>query len=93
MALRTLMLKKKIDETRKALDKAMEKRTELEGQEARILSITKNRLTGRLGEVKLFYSEDSKRIVGEDKNFNKDYFNENSFVDAEAEQYSIPFEE
>ena len=36
MALRTLMLKKKIDETRKALDKAMEKRTELEGQEAEL---------------------------------------------------------
>ena len=67
--------------------------TDIEEQDARILSITKNRLTGRLGEVKLFYSEDSKRIVGEDKNFNKDYFNENSFVDAEAEQYSIPFEE
>lgn len=36
MALRTLMLKKKIDETRKALDSAMEKRTELENQEAEL---------------------------------------------------------
>lgn len=36
MALRTLMLKKKIDETRKALDSAMEKRTELENQETEL---------------------------------------------------------
>lgn len=36
MALRSLMLKKKIDETRKALDEAMQKRTELEGQEAEL---------------------------------------------------------
>ena len=36
MALRTLMLKKKIDETRKALETAMSKRTELETQEAEL---------------------------------------------------------
>lgn len=36
MALRSLMLKKKIDETRKALDKAMTKRTELEKREAEL---------------------------------------------------------
>lgn len=35
-----------------------------EEEDVRILSVTKNRLTGRLGEVKLYYSEDSKRIVG-----------------------------
>lgn len=36
MALRALMLKKKIDETRKSLDKAMAKRTELEKREAEL---------------------------------------------------------
>lgn len=36
MALRALMLKKKIDETRKALEKAMSKRTELEKREAEL---------------------------------------------------------
>lgn len=56
----------------------------------RKLRITKNRLTGKLGELTLYYSEDSKRIVGDDKQFLKDYFSEDGFDDAE--QYEIPFD-
>lgn len=56
----------------------------------RVLAVTKNRLTGKLGEVKLYYSEESKRIVGKSKNFNKDYFKENTF--EPADQYEIPFD-
>lgn len=59
------------------------------GENERRLVVTKNRLTGKLGEVKLFYSEESKRIVG-DNNFNKDYFNEAEF--EPVEQYEIPFD-
>lgn len=39
----------------------------------RKLSVTKNRLTGKLGDVLMYYSDDSKRIVGPDKRFNKQY--------------------
>lgn len=39
----------------------------------RKLSVTKNRLTGKLGEVLMYYSDDSKRIVGPDKKFNRQY--------------------
>lgn len=60
-----------------------------EEEDARILTVTKNRLTGKLGEVKLYYSDESKRIVGANKNFNKDYFNEQKF--EPAKQYEIPF--
>lgn len=61
-----------------------------EDDSERVLTVTKNRLTGKLGEVKLYYSEESKRIVGDDKNFNKDYFKENTF--EPVDQYEIPFD-
>jgi len=60
------------------------------GEDERKLSITKNRLTGKLGEIRLFYSEESKRIVGSNKNFNKDYFKEQSF--ESVDQFEIPFD-
>ena len=43
----------------------------------RLLRITKNRLTGRLTDeenpIPLYYSSCSKRIVGSDKVFNREY--------------------
>lgn len=43
----------------------------------RLFMVTKNRLTGRLTkekeEIPLYYSSSSKRIVGEDRKFNRDY--------------------
>lgn len=56
----------------------------------RKLSITKNRLTGKLGEIKLIFSEDSKRIVGDNQSFEKDYFKEQSF--EPVDQLEIPFD-
>lgn len=70
----------------------------------RQLKITKNRLTGKLtsdtNDIRLFYSQDSKRIVGSDRNFNKEYgwkkvnekTDEHGFKEvSEEEQSSIPF--
>ena len=70
-----------------------------EDETERELKITKNRLTGKLtndkNQIRLFYSESSKRIVGNDRNFNKVYSYtkdtiDSGFVDVE-EEYSIPF--
>lgn len=41
--------------------------------DVRKLKITKNRLTGRLGEIELYFDEDSKRISDIPANFQKDY--------------------
>jgi len=70
----------------------------------RQLKITKNRLTGKLtsdtNDIRLFYSQDSKRIVGADRNFNKKYgweeitdeAEKDGFVPiSEEEQYCLPF--
>ena len=63
----------------------------------RILSITKNRLTGKItksgSEIKLYYDETSKRIVGADQAFDKAYswenINNQGFITAE--DVDLPF--
>lgn len=66
----------------------------------RQLKITKNRLTGKLtsesNDIRLFYSQDSKRIVGADKCFNKTYgwkkLDENGFESIpEDDVQDVPF--
>ena len=56
----------------------------------RKLSIIKNRLTGKLGEVSMFFSDESKRIVGPDKNFRREYL-EKEFETIEDDIDDIPF--
>jgi hypothetical protein len=70
-------------------------------EDARNLRISKNRLTGKLTnnsrKITLHYSEKSKRIVGEDKNFGKQYLpelkSEEGFIGMEeyGENLPIPF--
>ena len=59
----------------------------------RRLSVIKNRLTGKLGDVNVYYSEDSKRIVGPDKQFNKCYIMPELGMDVDIsdEEMEIPF--
>ena len=59
----------------------------------RVLAVIKNRLTGKLGEVYMYYSEDSKRIVGPDRKFNKCYIMPEFNMEAEIndEEMEIPF--
>jgi twinkle protein len=59
----------------------------------RKLEIIKNRLTGKLGDVHVYYSEDSKRIVGPDKKFNRCYINPtiNGEIEINDEEMEIPF--
>jgi twinkle protein len=59
----------------------------------RKLSVLKNRLTGKLGDVHVYFSEDSKRIVGPDKNFRKCYMMPDFGADVEIsdEEMEIPF--
>ena len=59
----------------------------------RKLEIIKNRLTGKLGDVHVYYSEDSKRIVGPDMNFNRCYINPtiNGEIEINDEEMEIPF--
>lgn len=66
-----------------------------EGQDnERALQITKNRLTGKLATgdraIKLFFEDSSKRIVGENESFNKEYIvNDDGSVYVSEED--IPF--
>lgn len=55
----------------------------------RSLSVTKNRLTGRLGSVKVYFSEDSKRISASSVDSDRKYLSEMIEVN-EAEE--IPFD-
>lgn len=55
----------------------------------RALSVTKNRLTGRLGSIKVYFSEDSKRISDNSLSFEKKYMTED-FSDVD-DDYEIPF--
>ena len=59
----------------------------------RRLSVIKNRLTGKLGEVSMYYSEDSKRIVGPEKDFKRAYLMPEFGVEIEIndEEMEIPF--
>ena len=59
----------------------------------RCLAVIKNRLTGKLGDVHVYYSEDSKRIVGPDKNFKKCYLQPDFGMDViiDDEEMEIPF--
>ena len=56
----------------------------------RYLKITKNRLTGRLGSVPLFYSEESKRISEDKDNFNKNYLPESEWDSSKGIE-EIPY--
>lgn len=72
-------------------------RVKREGEEMdpteRILAVIKNRLTGKLGDVYMYYSEDSKRIVGPDKMFRKGYImtDFDEFIETNDEEMEIPF--
>lgn len=55
----------------------------------RVLKVTKNRLTGRLGSIPLYFSEDSKRISEVQNDFVRSYFDE--FVPVKDEFLEIPF--
>ena len=59
----------------------------------RRLEVIKNRLTGKLGEVLVYYSEDSKRIVGPDKEFRRAYLMPDfgMAVEINDEEMEIPF--
>ena len=59
----------------------------------RCLAVIKNRLTGKLGEVYVYFSGDSKRIVGPDKNFKKCYMMPKFGTEVEIndEDMEIPF--
>ena len=71
-------------------DRIPEKEHPEENQRA--LKVTKNRLTGRLGSVDLFYSEDSKRISEDKENFRKDYLpEETGKFDDPDDMEQIPF--
>lgn len=64
----------------------------------RLLKVTKNRLTGSLTNdttklIRLFYDVDSKRIVGDDKNFSRVYgwATEASDLFTDADEEEVPF--
>ncbi|MBQ1297426.1 MAG: AAA family ATPase [Clostridiales bacterium] len=59
----------------------------------RKLEVIKNRLTGKLGEVYMYYSEESKRIVGPDQNFKRCYIEPkiNGEIEINDEEMEIPF--
>lgn len=58
----------------------------------RYLKVTKNRLTGRLGSVPLFYSDSSKRISEDNNNFSKNYLPDSEWQQASAEDLEkIPY--
>ena len=59
----------------------------------RRLEVIKNRLTGKLGDVHVYYSDESKRIVGPDRKFNRCYIQPTFGLDVEIndEEMEIPF--
>ena len=58
----------------------------------RYLKVTKNRLTGRLGSVPLFYSDSSKRISEDNNNFSKNYLPDSEWKQATEEDLEkIPY--
>lgn len=73
-------------------------RTGAEDPDERELKVTKNRLTGKTtnenNKICLYYSQESKRIVGRDRDFSKVYGwrkeDANGFMDATQEE-DIPF--
>lgn len=75
-------------------------RINTEDENERQLKVTKNRLTGKLtserNDIRLFYSADSKRIVGSDMDFGRVYSfrkNEDGFYTVpEDEELKIPFD-
>ena len=72
-------------------DRTPEKEHPEENQ--RTLKVTKNRTTGKLGKVEVFYSEESKRISDVQDSFVREYLDaEKAFVDPEEnEMEEIPF--
>lgn len=57
----------------------------------RKLSVTKNRLTGKLGEVSMFYDSATKRIVGsKEQGLKKDYFGDTLKVEIPDDE-DLPF--
>lgn len=61
-----------------------------ERDDVRVLRITKNRLTGKLGQIKLYFSDDSKRI-NDEEDFIRYYLpGSDEFMHIEEED--IPFE-
>lgn len=55
----------------------------------RALSVTKNRLTGRLGSIRVYFSEDSKRISDNSLNFGTKYIQDD--FDNTDDDEEIPF--
>lgn len=72
-------------------DRTPEKEHPEENQ--RTLKVTKNRTTGKLGKVEVFYSEESKRISDVQNSFVREYLDaEKAFVDPEEDEMEeIPF--
>ena len=72
-------------------------RVKREGQEPdpdeRVLEVIKNRLTGKLGQVYMYYSGASKRIVGPDQKFDRYYINPliNGEIEINDEELEVPF--
>ena len=61
--------------------------------DVRKLTITKNRLTGKVGEVRLYFSADSKRITGLGRNFVRNYLNNSDYaLTGQLEMEDIPFD-
>lgn len=60
--------------------------SEREIPELRVIEVTKNRLTGKLGKFDTWFSENSRRISENPKDFSKDYLNFKGVEEAE-----IPF--
>lgn len=60
--------------------------------DVRELIITKNRLTGKLGKVKLYYSDASRRISEDRNNFERDYISKLPCKSLNAEQEEFPWE-
>lgn len=63
------------------------------GDDVRKLKVTKNRLTGRLGEINLYFSENSKRISDNPSNFIRDYLSTEQKFDKVPDDLAdeIPF--
>lgn len=58
----------------------------------RILNVTKNRLTGKLGKIDLWFSDYCKRISDRAGDFSKHYLKDDGFVEIEEKQMEvIPF--
>ena len=59
----------------------------------RTLRVTKNRLWGKLGEIDLYYSEESRRTSEREDDFRRDYLstNEDAWQEVTESMDELPF--